>query len=494
MSGAIVIVLFVASLVVAILLHELGHLVTAKRFGMRADRYFVGFGPTLWSTRRGETEYGVKAFPLGGFVSIRGMSPLDERIRPLVDEVFDQRRLTEDRRRAAGTGGGDALAQPNLPETTWSRFGRELLVRGTPSELAARIVRRTRDQLPAAATAADARTALAAVLVTEVGESERVGDLAHRLLRGDEGRFFHDRPAWQRAVVLVTGPLTHLVVAFAVLVGAYLFIAQPTGQLLPEIGGLVEGSAAEDAGLEPGDRLLAVEGMASADYQELRSAIRARPDVPTTLRIERDAEVLELTLVPTRELDATTGEPYGLAGFVPTLEFAPLGPMAALERALVGDVEVAPFGGVWPMLTGSLRGLAGIFSPEGLGNLVSQAAGQQDRDPNGAISLVGAASVAGQAAGEGSAGVMLFLMLLASINVFFFIFNLVPLPPFDGGHLAVLAIERSVNVARAIRGRAQDYTVDPRAVVAVAVPVIAVLGIVLLATLWLDITDPIRIG
>jgi regulator of sigma E protease len=493
-TGAFAITLFVVSLVVAVLLHELGHLLTAKRFGMRADRYFVGFGPTLWSTRRGETEYGLKAFPLGGFVSIRGMTPLDERRRPLVDEVFSPDALAQDRRAAAEASDGDPLAQPNLPAGTWRRMHTVLRERGTSPQLATRIVDRTRTQLPDAPTAADARTALAAVLTTEVGESERLGDLPHRLLRGDEGRFFHDRPAWQRAVVLVTGPATHLLIAFAVLVGAFLTIPQPTGGLDPIVGGVLEGSPAEQAGLQAGDRLLAVEDTASNDYAVLRDAIRARPEQATTLTVDREGEQLAIELTPTREVDETTGEEFGLAGFLPSLSAERLGATDALERALLGDEELAPMLGVWPMLTGSIDGLARIFSPEGLGGLVSQAAGQQERDEAGAVSLVGAASLAGQAAGNGSEGIMLFLVLLASINVFFFIFNMVPLPPFDGGHLAVLVIEKAVNTGRRLRGRAQDFAVDPRAIAAVAIPVIAVLGVVLIATLWLDISDPIRLG
>jgi membrane-associated protease RseP (regulator of RpoE activity) len=70
--------IFLFVLMFSVLLHETGHFVTAKKFGMKATRYFVGFGPTLWSTRRGETEYGIKALPLGGFVKIIGMTSLDE--------------------------------------------------------------------------------------------------------------------------------------------------------------------------------------------------------------------------------------------------------------------------------------------------------------------------------------------------------------------------------------------------------------------------------
>ncbi|MFN2626875.1 MAG: site-2 protease family protein, partial [Mycobacteriales bacterium] len=72
------VVVFAVALIISIMLHEGGHLLTAKAFGMKATKYFLGFGPTLWSFRRGETEYGVKAIPAGGFVKIVGMTPLEE--------------------------------------------------------------------------------------------------------------------------------------------------------------------------------------------------------------------------------------------------------------------------------------------------------------------------------------------------------------------------------------------------------------------------------
>jgi regulator of sigma E protease len=491
-TGTIAIIAFVVVLVVCVLIHELGHLLTAKSFGMRADRYFVGFGPTLWSTRRGETEYGLKAFPLGGFVSIRGMTPLDERRAPLVDEIFAPQALGRDRELVAEAVGAPAAQQPNIPDATWSRLDAALIERGASRELTDRIVRRTRATVDPSATVADGRVTLHKVLQTEVGDSQKLGDLPHRLHRGDEGRFYHDRPIWQRAITIFTGPITHLGIAFVVLLGAYVLIPLPTGELVPEVGGVLEDSPAEAAGLQPGDRLVAVDGTASDDYLVLRDAIRARAGVPTALAVERDGELTTLQIVPRPEEDPETGEVFGLAGFEPTLETDRLAPTAALRRAAIGDEDV-PLGGVVPMLGASVQGLAAVFSPDGLGSLVSQAAGSQERDPQGAISLVGAASFAGQTAGDGGLGLLNFLFLLASINVFFFIFNLVPLPPFDGGHLAVLGIEKTVNLGRRIRGRATDYTVDPRAITAVALPVLGVLLLVLVATLWLDITNPIQL-
>ena len=506
MSGSLAIVAFVVALVLCVLIHELGHLLTAKVFGMRADRYFVGFGPTLWSTRSGETEYGLKAFPLGGFVSIRGMTPLDERRRGIVDDLFDHQRLAADRvsattvaagPRATGEAGSsaaiDTALAPNVPETTFARLATMLEERGTPPELRERIDRRLRAALGPASTVADARSALTEVLTTELEDSRRLGDLPHRLRRGDEGRFYHDRPIWQRAITIATGPLTHLLIAFVLLFGIYALVALPTGEATTEVAGLVEDSPAEAAGLQPGDVILAVDDVTSDDFLVLREALRDRPGQPTTLQVERDGEQLEIELVPGEQLDEASGETVGFAGFAPTPDEERLTASQALVRASVGD-EVIPLGGVVPILGASVDGLINIFSPQGLTSLASTAIGAQERDPEAGVSLVGAASLAGQAAGDGGAGLVNFVFLLASINVFFFIFNMVPLPPFDGGHLAVLVIEKGVNLVRRARGRRPDYTVDPRAITAVALPVMGVLGFVLLALLWLDIVDPIRIG
>ncbi|MEX2420411.1 MAG: site-2 protease family protein, partial [Actinomycetota bacterium] len=333
MTGAIAIVVFVVALVACVLIHELGHLLTAKAFGMRADRYFVGFGPTLFSTRRGETEYGLKAFPLGGFVSIRGMTPLDERRLPVVDEVFAADALAADRDRSATTAGAAVATQPNIPAATFERLEGALRERGTQPELVDRIVRRMRGAVGAGSTAGDGRRALTEVLHTEVGESERHGDLAHRLLLGDQGRFYHDRPIWQRAVTIFTGPATHLVLAFLVLLGAYTFVALPTGEPTTEVAAVVADTPAADAGIAPGDRLLAVGGTSSDDYLALRDAIRARPGLATILSIERDGARLELEIVPRTEIDPETGERFGFAGFAPVATSERRGFTDAVRRA-----------------------------------------------------------------------------------------------------------------------------------------------------------------
>lgn len=495
MTFVLGIVAFAVLLLLAVLIHELGHLLVAKLFGMRADRYFVGFGPTLWSTRRGETEYGVKALPLGGFVAIRGMNPYDERRPPVVDEVFSPDALARDRQRSAATASDEAgdggTGTAAIPTATWERLRHVLRERGTPQRLAERIVARTRASVGDGDVEAARRT-LSQVLLTEVGDSERRGDLAWRLERGDEGRFYHDRPVWQRACTIAFGPLTHLGIAFVLLLVAYLFIPLPTGEPTNEVDTVLDDSPAAQAGLEPGDEVVAVEDLRSEDFLELREVLRERPGEPTTLTVQRAGEPREIDLVPDEQTDERTGETIGVAGFVPVSETERLTGAEAVRRAAIGS-EQDPVGGVVPMVGASVEGLARVFSPSGIAELVAASAGTEERDPEGAVSVVGIASIAGQTAADGAAGVYSLLFILAFLNVILFIFNLVPLPPFDGGHLAVLAVEKLGNLLRRLRGRPQTFTVDPRTITAIAVPVIGLLLVVFVTTLWLDIVDPISL-
>ncbi len=473
MSGGVAIAVFAIAIIAAVMIHELGHLLSARWTGMKADRYFLGFGPTLWSTRKGETEYGVKAFPLGGFVRICGMSPLDERDRSVMDVVFPV---------------GSAV-----PEDPWASLDAELRRRGTPRRTTERIVRRTRATVESDTSPIEARDVLREVVITEVEDTGRPGDLRHRLLEGDEGRFFHDRPPWQRAIVLASGPATHFLLAFVVLLGAYALLPQWTGEHDAVVSQVIEGSPADEAGLEAGDRLLQVDGVRSTVYTELRDAIRDRPGESTSLVVDRAGEELVLEMVPEVNEDPRTGERFGTVGFVPELQRERFGPIEAFERALIGqpDPTIAHPGGLVPMFIGSIEAFVTVFSPEGLGSIFAQATGQEDRDPEGAVSLVGAASIAGQVA-DGVLGLMMFVALFAAVNVFLGIFNLVPLPPLDGGHLAVLGIERAVNGVRSLRGKPADFTVDPRVFAAIAIPVIAGLLMLMVLLLWLDITEPIR--
>ena len=485
MTGTLAIVLFVVLLVGAIMLHEWGHFATARHFGMRADRFFLGFGPTIWSTRVGETEYGVKAIPAGGFVRIKGMTPADERLRPVADAVFDPELVAADRRAMAEATRTDLLEVPALTELTWARFRKQLKERGTPRPLVDGIATQVQDHVGVHGTPVEARHAAidAIEALTEPGEG--TGTLRHRLLRGDAERFFHDKPAWQRAIVLVAGSVMHFLIAVVLLLGGYLLIPQPTGEASATILEFSQDSPAELAGLVLGDEIVSVGGTRSADFEVLREVIRANPTTTLDVVVVRDGEEATFTVTTGVAEDTETGEEYGILGFLPAAETERLSAGDALWETFVGPASV-------PATTvASVKALGAVFGPEGIGQLFAQVSGEAARDVDGGISLIGAGGVTGQ--GVQIFGVMFLIGMLASINVFIGVFNMLPLPPLDGGHLAVLGVEKSVNVWRRIRGQAQDFTVDPRAVAAVALPVIVIFGTVALALIWLDITNPIQL-
>lgn len=483
MTGTLAAVVFVVGLVASIMVHEWGHFVTARRFGMRVDRFFLGFGPTLWSIQRGETEYGVKALPLGGFVRIKGMTETDERLPPVPDAVA--------RRVDAGEDAAAVLADL-LDE------------RGTPSGLAQRIVARFERTMVAADDPDDASGSLAVeaeqdparlalrLIASEVPPTGRVGDLNHRLLRGDEGRFFHDRPAWQRAVVLASGSALHFLQAILLVFLGWLLVGPTVA--VPGIAdfadaetadGQVVASAAEAAGLEVGDRIVAVDGRRSDDFDEVRTYIRDNPGRRIDLLVERPGteEQLEFTVTPAPYTDPDTGDEVGLLGFFPQTETRPMDADEALYATFVGD------GSFTQMLTGTFTALGNVFGPEGIGDLLGQLTGDQERGVDGGISLVGATQAASQ--GTSQFGLLFFFALLASVNVFVGIFNALPLPPLDGGHLAVLGVEEAVNLKRRRNGEPTDFKIDPRTVASIAVPVIVFVLTISLGLLWLDITDPI---
>jgi membrane-associated protease RseP (regulator of RpoE activity) len=208
--------------------------------------------------------------------------------------------------------------------------------------------------------------------------------------------------------------------------------------------------------------------------------------------VRRGIETLRLTVVPEAVVDPSTGETVGVIGIATLPETVRVGLIDGVVAAAVGPSGPGTPGGVVPMVSESVAGLVRILSPSGLVGLVEQAAGRTERAPDGAVSLVGAASIAGQV-GAREGGLPVVLTLLAAINVFFLLFNLLPLPPFDGGHLAVVTVESGVNGLRRLTGRRTDFRVSPNAVAAIAVPVIAVLVLLLVTTLWLDVTSPIRL-
>lgn len=369
--SALGIAIFVVAILLMILIHEAGHFFTAKAFRIKVEEFFVGFGPKLWSTRRGETEYGVKGIPVGGYVRIAGMNPFQE----------------------------------VAPE--------------------------------------------------------------------DRDRVFGAKPGWQRAVVLVAGSATHFVLAFLLLVSFFWFlgdvIVRPS---VTRVEATLEGqtSPAAAAGLEAGDRILEANGQRIEDNARLVEITRENVGREMTLLVRRGEDRFEVTVTPV--LADVDGEEVGRLGVVLTQVVVGrdrAGPLESIGRgaSMTGELTV-----------GAVRALGHVFSFEGLSRIGSLLVGQAERTTEDPAGIVGAGRLAGQAAATGNLD--LLLVFLAFLNVFVGIFNLLPLPPLDGGHLAVLGWEK---VTR--------RPVDVRKLIPLTAAVLALLIVFMLSLTYLDIVRPI---
>ncbi|MFL6298328.1 MAG: M50 family metallopeptidase [Actinomycetes bacterium] len=385
MTSLLGIALFVLALMLAIFLHEGGHFTTAKLFGMKVERFFLGFGPTVWSFRRGETEYGIKALPLGGFCKIAGMSPYEN----------DGNFLEEDR--SANDG-----ATPAPPE-----------------------------------------------------------------------RQFRNKPAWQRSIVLAAGSITHFLVAILLTWMVLVAIGIGTGQATTTIDRTVPltvgaASPAQTGGLEGGDQIVAVAGRPVNSFDELRAALSDKGGKRITIEYVRDGERRSTTVV------AASQDGRGFLGFQPTEETRRIGVLAAIPES----VEL-----FWRTTVDTVKGLGGFVT--GLADRMSgpQAAPSGGGGGGGAVSggpvgIVGITRLAGQAVANNQWAI--FIAILIQLNIVVGVFNLLPLPPMDGGYLAFV-------LWQVVTRR----EVDLRKVVPVAALIVGLLVMLTVGLVWLDITNPV---
>jgi membrane-associated protease RseP (regulator of RpoE activity) len=411
MDNLLGILLFSWALMLAILFHEGGHFATSKLFGMKVERFFLGFGRTIWSTRRGETEYGIKALPLGGFCKIAGMSPYEHDGNFLDAESPRPRRQLAAAADAATDTAPAALAQPTTPAPD-----------PTPVE-----------------------------------------------------RMFYSKPAWQRAIVLAAGSITHFIVALLLIYGLLVAVGlQINTNRISEVVQTAPNGAtapAAAAGLRAGDRVVEVDGKAVHDLNELRSAFASTAGRSVRLVYERDGQRHETSIVPVPVRDDNQ-----VRGF--------LGVRGSLEKRRFGPIAGAAESGrlFWQASVGSVKGLGQIIpgladrlQPQGQGAPSSGGGGEGGGGP---VGIIGIARFAGEAIAANQW--VAFLLLLIQFNIFVGLFNLLPIPPMDGGYLAFLAWEK-------VTGRA----VDLRKVAPVAVVIVGLLVMLTVGLVWLDITNPI---
>jgi membrane-associated protease RseP (regulator of RpoE activity) len=388
-------IIFVVALLFSIMLHEAGHFATAKKFRMKVTQFFVGFGQTLWSTRKGETEYGVKAIPLGGFVKITGMTALED-----IDPA-------------------------------------------------------------------------------------------------DEERSFRRQPGWQRAIVLAAGSFMHFALAFFLLIVLAIGVGLendnstkigivssciPANAAAMDSGscrGSLGVAPARQAGVRPGDKIIAIAGTRVRTWTQLGAAIRAQPaGQPLTITVLRDGRPLVLHASPAK----VPGRKGSYLGIENATLFQRLGPLRAVSYA------GSTFGQV---VVGSVAAVGHL--PAAIPDLFAK---DRAKTPAGQVSsVVGIGGLTAQvvAAKDGwQTKVQIVLLIIISLNIFVGLFNLLPLLPLDGGHLAVVIYERVRARLARLRGRPDPGLVDMRKLVPVSVGVFALLVGFGLLLITADIFNPIH--
>ncbi|WAL43333.1 site-2 protease family protein [Actinomyces naeslundii] len=434
------IVILIIGIGVSVALHELGHMIPAKRFGVKVPEYFIGFGPRIWSVRRGETEYGVKAIWLGGYVKLVGMLPPTKPGKP-------------DRRRKDGSLGmvGEARAEA----------------------------------------------------LEEIGP-------------GEEHRAFYSLSVPKKLIVMAGGILTNLVLGIlllAIAIGAVGIPGRTTtlSKVEPCVSSNVDENVpcqdsdpagpASAAGIKAGDRVVSWGGVEVSTWEELQARIAAGGTNPTQVVIERDgaARTVSVTAVEAqRTIRDSQGAPVKDA----------TGAVRTEARPYVG---IAPSLGTIPQSPAKIPGFIGqavggtvkaiVTLPVGLYHAVQAGLGMEQRSADsGVVGLVGMGRMAGQATSGGATGggqvplsmrASSMLVLLGSLNLALFAFNLVPLLPLDGGHVAGACWEGIRRMIAKAQGKPDPGPVDTAKMIPVGQVGFGLLIVMALVLVWVDIAAPL---
>jgi membrane-associated protease RseP (regulator of RpoE activity) len=387
---------FAVALLVSVMIHEAGHYLTAKKFGMKVTEFFVGFGKKIWSVTKGETEFGLKAIPAGGYCKIVGMTPREE------------------------------------------------------------------------------------------------------LSPADADRAFIKASVPQRLIVLGAGSFLHFVIGFVLLIVLFASVGitsltnqvERVSECIPQTANEVCSaksvpSPAKNAGIIAGDKIVKVNGLSYQEWSEVVEVIRSSAGKQLDITIDRNGSLINILVTPaSRELD---GKEIGVLGVVNQVGTITYGPLTAIAKGGSFTIDI---------LQNSVTAL--ISLPSKIPDLVNQTFGNQERDPEGLVGVVGVARVSGETAETKALTtrekIATFILIIASLNIFVGMFNLLPLLPLDGGHMAVAIADGVRNTRAKAKGLAKPAPFDVERLTPITMVVFVVMASLSLLLLTADILNPIRLN